>query len=410
MSDWQQTTLKDVCKIITGNSIPKKIKEELFTNVTGMPYVATKDVGFDGRIDYSNGISIPETHLETFKISPKDATLVCAEGGSAGRKIAFSEKECCFVNKLFSIIPISDVLPKFLFFYTKGVQFQSQFESALSGLIGGVSLSKVKKFKIGFPSLPEQERIVAILDEAFEAIDTAIANTEKNLANARELFESCLLHAIRSVGETSTLFTLKEISSDFGRGKSKHRPRNDKTLYGGEYPFVQTGDVRAADHVLHTFSQSYNEKGLAQSKLWPKGTVCITIAANIAETAILGMDACFPDSVIGVVPNPDHASPDYVEYLLQGFSAELKAEGEGTAQDNINLATFKDRKFPFPSPNGQLACVNRLDSVRSSVRQLQQNLSTNLTNLQELKQSILQKAFTGELTVSAEPMLQDARL
>jgi type I restriction enzyme, S subunit len=313
------------------------------------------------------------------------------------------------------IYPLSPIQPEvsadFLFYLLLTEDFTDYAVkgSARAGM-PKVNRTHLFKYRAWFPPLPEQERIVAILDEAFEAIDTAIANTEKNLANARELFESYLIAAIRTINDTSALFTLEEIASDFGRGKSKHRPRNDKTLYGGKYPFVQTGDVRAADHVLHTFSQSYNEKGLAQSKLWPKGTVCITIAANIAETAILGMNACFPDSVIGVVPNPEYATHDYVEYLLQGFSAELKAEGEGTAQDNINMGTFKDRKFPFPSANDQLACVNRLDSVRSSVRQLQEKLGTKLTNLQELKQSILQKAFSGELTASADPMLQEARL
>ena len=94
---------------------------------------------------------------------------------------------------------------------------------------------------------------------------------------------------------------LDEIAKIFGRGKSRHRPRNEPSLYGGKYPFIQTDDVRNAGLVVESYSQTYSELGLAQSKLWPSGTVCITIAANIAETAILGFDACIPDSIIGVV-------------------------------------------------------------------------------------------------------------
>jgi Type I restriction modification DNA specificity domain len=83
------------------------------------------------------------------------------------------------------------------------------------------------------------------------------------------------------------------------------------------YPFIQTGDVRNCDHVILESTQSYNEIGLAQSKLWPKGTICITIAANIAETGILGFEACFPDSVIGIVVDETKTTNDFVEYLLQ---------------------------------------------------------------------------------------------
>src|SRR3546814_10775390 len=117
---------------------------------------------------------------------------------------------------------------------------------------------------------------------------------EKNLANARELFEQGLRSAFASLAEPEQL-TLQEVATTFARGKSKHRPRNDPNLYGGPYPFIQTGNVREAERYIVTCDQSYNENGLSQSRLWPKGTVCITIAANIAETGLLGMDACFPD-------------------------------------------------------------------------------------------------------------------
>ena len=101
--------------------------------------------------------------------------------------------------------------------------------------------------------------------------------------------------------------TLSEIAKDFGRGKSKHRPRNDVRLYGGDIPFIQTGDIREAGKWIENYSQTYSEFGLQQSKQWEKGTLCITIAANIAETGLLGFDACFPDSIIGFVANPEFA-------------------------------------------------------------------------------------------------------
>ena len=118
--------------------------------------------------------------------------------------------------------------------------------------------------------------------------------------------------------------TLGEVALDFGRGKSKHRPRNDVRLYGGSIPFIQTGDIKNAGYIIESYTQTYNNFGLKQSKLWKKGTLCITIAANIAETAVLGFDACFPDSVIGFVANPKETTSDYVEYLLSSLKMKLQ--------------------------------------------------------------------------------------
>src|SRR5690606_38147340 len=87
------------------------------------------------------------------------------------------------------------------------------------------------------------------------------------------------------------------------RGVSKHRPRNEPALLGGPYPLVQTGDVANSEGYIQNHLSTYTELGLKQSKLWPAGTLCITIAANIANTGILTYDACFPDSVVGFVPN-----------------------------------------------------------------------------------------------------------
>lgn len=109
-------------------------------------------------------------------------------------------------------------------------------------------------------------------------------------------------------------FKLDQLGS-VNRGKSKHRPRNDPELYGGKYPFIQTGDVKHSPFYITTHSQTYNEKGLAQSKLWDTGTLCITIAANIADTAILSYPACFPDSIIGFIAAPDKSHTKYVKYL-----------------------------------------------------------------------------------------------
>jgi type I restriction enzyme S subunit len=255
----------------------------------------------------------------------------------------------------------------------------------------------LKELAIAFPTLPEQRRIVGILDNAFDGIATAKANAEKNLQNARGLFESHLQAVFTQRGDGWVERTLANASSVFGRGKSRHRPRNEPKLYGGKYPFVQTGDVRNAMDVIDSFSQTYNEMGLAQSKLWPAGTVCITIAANIAETAILGFDACFPDSMIGVVVDERITSNTFLQYLLQSFKAYLQAQGKGSAQQNINMGTFETQTFPFPPLEEQNAIVERLNAIREKTQRLESLNQRKLAALNELKKSLLHQAFSGEL-------------
>lgn len=122
-----------------------------------------------------------------------------------------------------------------------------------------------------------------------------------------------------------------------GRGRSRHRPRDEPSLYGGAYPFFQTGDVKGAELYLTEYSQTYSEKGLAQSKLWEPGTLCITIAANIADTAILGVRGCFPDSVVGFVADSSKADVRYVKYYIDTLQARMQGVSRGTTQDNLSL-------------------------------------------------------------------------
>lgn len=136
---------------------------------------------------------------------------------------------------------------------------------------------------------------------------------------------------------------------------------------------------------------------MAQSKLWPKGTICITIAANIAETAILGFDACFPDSVIGVVANPKEADVDFIEYLLQSFKARIQEMGKGSAQANINMGTFENERFPFPPVTEQKSIVAKLDALNEETQRLASLYQQKLTALDDLKKSLLHQAFSGAL-------------
>ena len=163
-----------------------------------------------------------------------------------------------------------------------------------------------------------------------------------------------------------TLVKLTDVGK-LSRGKSKHRPRNDAILYGGPYPFIQTSDIKKSNHILKNYSQTYSEFGLKQSKLWKKGTICITIAANIADTAILGLDACFPDSVLGLEIDKNKADVDYIEYLLQYYKKNIQLQSNGTSQENINIETFDKVLFDIPELSYQKSIAKVLSSIDEKI-------------------------------------------
>ena len=150
----------------------------------------------------------------------------------------------------------------------------------------------------------------------------------------------------------------------FSRGKSKHRPRNDNILYdGGGYPFIQTGDIKAAELYIVEHKQEYNETGLAQSKLWEKGTLAITIAANIAETGIISYSMCFPDSVVGFTAYPNETSELYMHYIFAFIRASIQKSVGGSIQDNINIDYLENLDFKIPDKNVQDDIVKVLSTI-----------------------------------------------
>ncbi|HFI0794925.1 TPA: restriction endonuclease subunit S [Streptococcus suis] len=167
---WRINSLSSVANIYTGNSINAIEKKTYFTGVTGINYIATKDVNFDGSIDYNNGIKIPEDYLSKFKISPANSVLLCLEGGSAGRKIGLLEQEVCFGNKLCSLSFYTGE-NKFLYYFLQSPQFLSDFQDSKSGIIGGVSVKNLGVITIPMPPQKEQERISSEVEQLFQKVN-----------------------------------------------------------------------------------------------------------------------------------------------------------------------------------------------------------------------------------------------
>lgn len=174
-----------------------------------------------------------------------------------------------------------------------------------------------------------------------------------------------------------------------GRGKSRHRPRNASFLYGGPYPFFQTGDIRAADFYLTQYSQTYSDAGLAQSKLWKPGTLCITIAANIAESAILGIEGCFPDSVVGFVADPEKADVRFVKYYLEILKLRIQNISHGATQDNLSVEKLLSFDFLVP----HLRIQRRIADILSAYDELIENSQRRIKILESMARALYREWF-----------------
>ena len=194
---WTYKKLGEVCEIFNGNSINADFKKKHFFGATGgLPFIATKDVSTNGSIDYDNGVRIP--NYDEYKVAPANSVFVCAEGGSAGKKFAFVEQDVCFGNKLFCLNPKhNSLVGKYIYYFVQSDVFKDQFYALLSGLIGGVSAKKFQQIEIPVSSIDEQHSIVSRLDAAFAHIDALKANAEKQLAEARQLFQAELAECMK---------------------------------------------------------------------------------------------------------------------------------------------------------------------------------------------------------------------
>lgn len=174
-----------------------------------------------------------------------------------------------------------------------------------------------------------------------------------------------------------------------GRGKSRHRPRNAAFLYGGRYPFFQTGDIKAANFYLTEHSQTYSEEGLAQSKLWMPGTLCITIAANIAESAILGIEGCFPDSVVGFVADPEKADVRFIKYYMEILKLRMQNVSHGATQDNLSMDKLLSFDFLVPP----LSTQQRIAGILSAYDELIENSQRRIKILESMARAVYREWF-----------------
>jgi type I restriction enzyme S subunit len=300
------------------------------------------------------------------------------------------------------------------------------------------------RYEVAIPPIAEQRRIVAAIERLLEKVASARERLERVPLTLKRFRQAVLaaacsgrltadwrtshsgrVPAVESIATTlngmrKRIFDRTELPSipeswswialpetgELNRGRSRNRPRNAPHLYGGAYPFIQTGDIANSGGLITTHTQTYSEAGLEQSRLWPAGTVCITIAANIADSAILSYPACFPDSVVGARPNPKISSPEYLEFFMRTARDNLAAFAPATAQANINLAILGELAVPIPPLEEQQVIVCRVSSFLALANTIEQRAKSALQRVEMLTQSILAKAFRGELVPTEAELAQ----
>ena len=355
---WQRCILPEFTRIVMGQSPSSRTYNR---NGDGLPF-------FQGKAEF--GDLFPTINLycsQPNKIAEQGATLLSVRAPVGPTNLA--QRECCIGRGLVALHPLGGIEPKLLLYLFRSIEPEMSGEGTGS-TFKAITKGFVEGLEFNLPPLPEQHRIVAKIEELFSELDKGVESLKTARAQLDVYRQAVLKHAFEGkltaqwreenkdkletpeqllarikqerktadpfLMDSDTLAKLPPLPEGYaytylanlgelGRGKSKHRPRNAPQLFGGPYPFIQTAEVKAAGRIIREYSQTYSERGLEQSKLWPEGTLCITIAANIAETAFLGFDGCFPDSVVGFSAAKTLVLPEYVELFIKSVRTRIEA-------------------------------------------------------------------------------------
>lgn len=402
---WEVRKIAEIGAVFNGNSINAKLKKEKYTNLkAGYPYITTKDISYKSVIDYDNGVKIPDEDKSSFKMAPKNTILICAEGGSAGRKIAFTNQEVCFGNKLFALLTADEVNSRFVYYYYFSPQFQEDFASQLTGIIGGVSMAKFKKLKVPLPSPTEQQRIVEILDKVFVAIDKAKQNAEQNLSNAKEVFENYL----QGVFDDKTIqwdrFILKDLLQE--------QPRNGWSpplKYHSEIgiPVLTLSAVTGFEFDVEKCKYTTAPTDKASYYWLKNGNLLISrsntpeLVGHVAISNNIESPTIYPDLIMKMKPKKSLVSTSFLYYQLRSSKLRkeimMRAHGANPTMKKINKTDVQSLPILLCDKETQNQIVANLDQLLEKIKIMEGIYQRKINSIMRLKKSILQKVFTGEL-------------
>lgn len=272
---------------------------------------------------------------------------------------------------------------------------------------------EMKSITVPVPEYAEQERIAAFLDAECAEIDAVLEKTRASIEEYKKLKQAIITQAVTKgirgdrpmkasgiewIGDIPKEWVCKKVKyvTSISRGIFNHRPRNDERYYGGEYPFIQTGDVAGAQKYIESYSQTLNELGKSVSKCFPKGTLTMTIAANVGDAAILGFDAFFPDSVVGFIPNAD-INDEYLYYIFKAMKPEFVRTAIKSTQLNLNVERIRDLFVPVVvQKSEQLEIAEYLNTKCADIDALIAKKQQYLTEIENYKKSLIYEYVTGK--------------
>lgn len=279
---------------------------------------------------------------------------------------------------------VVDLLPDYIYYLLSGRDWDEGTNKAVMGkTLNKATLSKVI---VRIHSIEQQKEIVSILDK----VSSVISARQQELSALDNLIKARFVELFGDPVSNPLGLPKKRLSElgSLDRGRSQHRPRNAPELLGGPYPLVQTGEVSSSGLYITEYHNTYSELGLRQSRMWRAGTLCITIAANIAQTAIMAFDACFPDSVVGFVPY-DEVSSLYMHYWFGFFQKILEEQAPQVAQKNINLKILSDLNVIVPEKKA----LKQFEGFVTQVDKSKFAIQKSLEETQKLFDSLMQKYF-----------------
>ena len=376
--------LGDLCYISSGGT-PKRTITDYWDNGK-IPWVKISDIKSKHILNTDERITKQGLENSSAKLFPKD-TIVYTIFATVG-EVGILDITAA-TNQAIAGIQVKDrtqLRVDYLYYFLKSIKKSVQFLGR--GVAqNNINLSVLKSISVPIPSFQEQTAIVKVLD----SLNGQIKNKHKQLTLLSQLIKARFVEMFGDPVLNSNDYKLIKLSNlgTLSRGKSKHRPRNDPKLLGGPYPLIQTGDITNSGIFIKKYNNTYSKLGLKQSKMWPAGTLCITIAANIAQTAILSFDACFPDSVVGFIPKADIITTTYLHYWFSFFQKILDAQASQVAQKNINLKVLSNLDVAVPP-------ITEQDKFLSFVQQVDKSKFENIVYLNKtLSMKILSQLGDG---------------
>ena len=290
--------------------------------------------------------------------------------------------------------------PKF-FHYQMRTEFYKNYSRRFSY---GIVDARLRLYYVHFkrmysivPPLEVQNSIVAYLDKKNSEIDKFIRNKGRLVELLEEELDLFIVQKVNSLKVGWTNKKIKYASTVF-RGKFTHRPRNDESLYDGEYPFIQTGDVARAEKYITNYSQTLNKLGYKVTTEFPKGTIVMTIAANIGDVAILGFNACFPDSVVGFYPKKDVLN-DFLYYALKVKRNDFLQSAIVNTQMNLNVERVSSVFIDIPSFSEQKNIVFEIEEHEKYIYNAISKAQKEISSIKEYREALITDLVTGKRSV-----------